>query len=267
MKALRYILMVSMFMGPVYAIAETAEEKGLRIAQEARARGEGFGAVEVLGVMVLRDARGNASNRTFVSRTLDGDGNVEDKGLLIFREPRDILGTALLTHSNRDRDDDQWLFLPAFKRVRRIASSNQSGSFVGSEFSFEDMRAAVVEKFNYRWLGDQPCPGAEDLTCWVNERRPKNSDSGYTRIVAWLDQEEFRVWQIEFFDRRGAFLKTLTLSGYRQYGGRFWRADLLRMVNHQTGKSTDLNWQRYEFGLDLDDGDFTTRALERSRPF
>ncbi len=252
---------------PTGVMAETAQEKGLRIAQEARDQGEGFGSVEAVGVMTLRDARGDTSNRAFVSRTLDGVGDVEDKGLMIFREPRDIRGTGLLTHSNKFRNDDQWLFLPAFNRVRRISSSGQSSSFVGSEFSFEDMRATIVEKYTYLWLRDEPCPGAPDLICSVNERRPTDSDSGYTRIVSWIDQEEYRVWQANFFDRRDAFLKTLTASSYHQYKNQFWRADLLVMVNHQTGKSTDLVWDSFDFDADFEDGDFSTRALERSRPF
>lgn len=267
MTACRLILLAFCLTVSGHAAAETPAEKGLRIAQEAREQGEGFGSVEAVGVMTLRDARGDTSNRAFVSRTLDGVDEVEDQSLLIFREPRDIRGTGLLTHSNRVRDDDQWLFLPAFNRVRRISSSGQSSSFVGSEFSFEDMRAVTVEKFTYLWLGDEPCPGARDLMCWVNERRPTDPDSGYSRIVSWLDQDEYRVWQAQFFDRRNAFLKTLTASSYHQYKNQFWRADLLQMVNHQTGKSTDLAWESFDFDADFGDGDFTTRALERSRPF
>jgi hypothetical protein len=253
------------FAGSGYA--ETPEEKGLRIAQETRDQGEGFGSVEAVGEMVLRDARGRSSSRAFVSQTLDGTGDVEDKGLIVFREPRDIEGTALLTHSNTERDDDQWIFLPAFNRVRRISASGQSNSFVGSEFSFEDMRSPTVEKYSYRWLRDEPCPGAPGLTCWVNERFPNDRESGYSRIVSWIDQDEYRIWKADYYNRRGEFLKTLTVSEFRLYKNRFWRAHILRMENHQNSKSTDLVWNTYDFEVRLNERDFTTRALERSRPF
>lgn len=267
MNALKLIVAAIFLLSVGQAVAETREEKGLRIAQETRDHDEGFGSVEAVGAMVLRDAQGDTSERSFVSRTLDGSGGVEDRSIILFRTPRDIEGTALLTISNLDRDDDQWLFLPAFNRVRRISASGQTSSFVGSEFSFEDMRVPVVDKYTYRWLGDERCPGAENLICWVNERHPRDTDSGYTRVISWIDQEEFRIWRVDYYDRRNAFLKTLTASSFQRYEGRFWRADFLTMVNHQTGKSTDLTWESYDFDVELNERDFTTRALERSRPF
>ena len=74
----------------------------------------------------------------------------------MFDEPRDVKGTALLIHAHRESADDQWLYLPALKRVKRISSSNQSGSFMGSEFAYEDMSSPEVEKFTYMYLRDEP---------------------------------------------------------------------------------------------------------------
>ncbi len=73
-----------------------------------------------------------------------------DKSLFVFDEPRDVQGTAFLIHAHREDADDQWLYLPALKRVKRISSANRSGSFMGSEFAYEDMTAQEVEKFTYR---------------------------------------------------------------------------------------------------------------------
>ena len=92
-----------------------------------------------------------------------------DRSLFIFDEPRDVAGTAMLVHSHKDAADDQWLYLPALTRVKRISSSNRSGSFMGSEFAYEDMSVPEVEKFTYRYLRDEPCG---ELTCTVVERFP-----------------------------------------------------------------------------------------------
>lgn len=249
---------------PPPAAAETPEEKGLRIAQEGVRSDEGFGDSEVAMTMVLRNRHGEESVRRFRTRTLElvDDG---DKTLSVFDEPADVKGTALLTHSHKAGDDDQWLYLPALKRVKRIASSNRSGSFVGSEFSYEDLSSQEVEKYTYRWLRDEPCPGAEDFACWVVERFPADENSGYTRQVSWIDRDAWRPWRIEFYDRKDSHLKTLVFGDYRLYLDRHWRAHSLSMANLQTGKSTDLAFDEFVFGQGLGDRDFDRRALSRAR--
>jgi outer membrane lipoprotein-sorting protein len=246
------------------ASAETPEEKGLRIAIEADAEDTGFGDYEVAMVMVLRNRHGEESVRNFRTKTLEvaDDG---DKSLAIFDEPADIKGTALLTYSHKTGSDDQWLYLPALKRVKRISSENKSGSFVGSEFAYEDLSSQEVEKYTYRWLADEPCPGADELTCWLIERIPVDESSGYTRQHLWIDQPEYRPWKIDFYDRKDSLLKTLTFADYREYLGRYWRAHEMRMVNHQTGKSTDLTFEDYAFRTGLSDRDFDQKALSRAR--
>ena len=246
------------------ATAETPEEKGLRISLEGVERDRGFGDSDVTMTMVLRNRHGEESVRHFRTRTLElhDDG---DKSLSTFEMPADVRGTALLTHTHKVGDDDQWLYLPALKRVKRISSSNRSGSFVGSEFSYEDLSSQEVEKYTYRWLRDEPCPGAESLACWVVERFPVDENSGYTRQVLWADQEAYRPWQIFFYDRKDAHLKTLTFADYEVYLDRHWRAHLLSMINHQTGKSTDITFEPFVFAQGLGDRDFDQRALRRAR--
>ena len=243
-------------------LAETAEEKGLRLAQEADARDAGFGDHVADMQMILRNRAGDESVRQIRIRVLEvqGDG---DKSLSLFDEPADIKGTAMLTYSHGLEPDDQWLYLPALKRVKRIASRNKSGPFMGSEFAYEDLGSQEVEKYSYRYLRDEPC--ADGLQCWVMERTPAYEYSGYSRQVVWLDQAEYRPIKTDFYDRKGDHLKTLVWSGYQEYAGRYWRADEMLMENHQTGKSTLLKWSNYRFKTGLDDGDFNKNALARLR--
>ena len=241
--------------------AETAEDKGLAIAVEADRRDAGFGDFSAHQRMTLRNRHGQESTREMNIKVLESpqDG---DKSLIVFDRPRDVKGTALLTHSHKVGDDDQWLYLPALKRVKRISSSNKSGSFMGSEFSFEDLTSQEVEKFTYKHLRDEPC-GA--LTCFVLERYPVDPDSGYTRQVAWLDQEAYRLWKVDYYDRKNALLKTFSASNYLQYEDKFWRAGEMSMVNHQTGKSTRLVWTEIKFRNGFSDRDFDRNSLSRAR--
>lgn len=243
------------------AHSETAEEIGLKIAGDARAREEGFRNFTAQQTMVLRNKHGQESQRSLRVKVIEvsTDG---DKSLFVFDEPRDVKGTALLIHAHRESADDQWLYLPALKRVKRISSSNQSGSFMGSEFAYEDLTPQEVEKFTYRYLRDEACG---DLTCTVTERFPVDKKSGYSRQLVWRDKDEFRVWKVEYYDRKNAHLKTLTLENYVQYLDRYWRAGEMTMVNHLTGKSTVLTWTDFKFQTDLDDRDFTRTGLRRAR--
>jgi outer membrane lipoprotein-sorting protein len=173
----------------------------------------------------------------------------------------------MLTWSHKEGADDQWLYLPALKRVKRISSSNKSGSFMGSEFSYEDLSSREVEKYTYRYLRDEPCPGEEfkGLTCFVSESFPAEKGSGYTKLVAWVDQKEYRSAKVEFYDRKKTHLKTLTFSGYKKYSDKFWRPTNLDIVNHQSDKSTKLVFKDYRFGVGLKPADFSQSALKRMK--
>lgn len=253
------LLASSLQVSAVYA--ETAEEKGLAIAIEADKRDEGWQDSSADMKMILRNKRGDESVRILRVKGFEmkDDGN---KSLTIFDQPADVRGTALLTYAHKVEDDDQWLYLPALKRVKRISSQNKSGPFMGSEFSFEDLAGAEVEKYTYKYLRDEPCG---ELTCFVVESYPKDENSGYTRQISWIDQQEYRSHKVEFYDRKQTLLKTLTLQLYKQYQGKFWRAHKSEMVNHQTGKSTDLIMANFQFQQGLDEEDFTQNSLKRAR--
>ncbi len=249
---------------PALAVAgETAADKGLRIANEADARYSGFGDSVAAMRMVLRNAQGDEATRALRIKTLEvNDEGEGDRTLVIFDQPRDIAGTALLSYAHGVDPDDQWLYLPELRRVKRISGANRAGPFMGSEFAFEDLTAPEVAKYSYLWLKDAACG---KLTCYVIERRPRYKDSGYSKEEVWLDTKALRPMRIDFFDRRGDKMKTLTYSGYRLYKGKFWRADNLYMQNLHTGKSTRLLISQFAFGTGLTKADFTRASLKRIR--
>lgn len=246
---------------PFTLAAETAEEKGLAIAVEADKRDEGFGDSTANMTMELRNKQGDSSTRYIRIKTFEviGDG---DKSMSIFDEPADVKGTAFLTFSHAIKPDEQWLYLPALKRVKRINSKNKSGPFMGSEFAYEDIASQEVEKYTYKYLRDETLNG---IDCFVMERYPAYEHSGYTRQVAWINKAEYRPEKVVFYDRKNSLLKTLTYEGYQQYLDKFWRADQMYMENHQTGKSTTLTWSDYQFKTGLEDRDFNKNSLKRAR--
>lgn len=257
---MRKLLILSLLcLTSVSSYAETPEEKGLAIAQEANRRDNGFGDYTAAMTMTLRNKQGDESTRRIRLAFLEV-ANDGDRGLTIFDEPADVKGTALLTHSHKTGDDDQWLYLPALKRVKRITSTNKSGSFMGSEFAFEDLSSQEVEKYRYKHLRDETYEGQP---VFVSERVPVSEYSGYTRQIVWVDQAEYRPWKIEYYDRKSSLLKTLVLENYKQYLGKHWRPNEMLMTNHQTGKSTVLKWSDYKFRVGLKPADFNQDSLKR----
>lgn len=242
-------------------------EKGTAIAQASKDMDLGFSDSQAIMRMVLTNAQGNESTRELRMMTLERRGSDEGNwSLIVFDHPRDIEGTALLTHAQILKADDQWMYLPKLGRVKRISSANKSGPFMGSEFAFEDFTAQEPGKFSHLWLRDEACPAPlETATCHVTERRPLYDKSGYTRQIVWTDTVDLQPRQIDYYDRKDARLKTLELTAYEKYLDQFWRAEDLFMVNHVTGKKTRLTWDNFEFQTGLTEKDFDKSSLAHTR--
>lgn len=248
----------------VFALSEpqqTAQQQGLDISVEAKNRDMGWGDSIADMRMFLRNEHGQESVREIKIKTLEQqtDG---DKSLTVFNKPKDVKGTAFLSFSHPAGADDQWLYMPAIKRVKRISSQNKTGPFMGSEFSFEDLGSFEVEKYTYKYLGDEEANG---LDSFVVEQHPVDENSGYTKRIVWVDKNEYRIHKTEFYDRKNTLLKTLINSDYELYLDKYWRANSAQMVNHQTGKSTELKWNNYAFKTGLKDSDFNRNSLKRVR--
>jgi outer membrane lipoprotein-sorting protein len=149
--------------------------------------------------------------------------------------------------------------------VKRISSTNKSGPFLGSEFAYEDLTAQELGKYDYQWLRDEPCPGADaGLQCYVVQRTPLYENSGYKRQIAWIDASEFLFRKIEFYNREDRLLKTLALTAYQRHD-KFWRPNDLMMTNHQNRRSTRLHVNSIRFKTGLTESDFTEQSIERLR--
>jgi outer membrane lipoprotein-sorting protein len=260
---LSFPVVVALALSALSQAAENPVAKGEAVAREADRRDLGFGDTRADMKMILENRRGQTSERLMRIQILEvPDENDGDKSLVIFDQPRDITGTALLSFAHILEADDQWLYLPALKRVKRISSRNKSGPFVGSEFAYEDMTAQELKKYSHKWVRDEACG---ELECFVLEQRPLYEKSGYTRLVTWYDKAEYRVQRVDYYDRKGDLLKTLTYDDYRQYLGKYWRAHDMFMVNHRTGKKTRLVFKKYGFQTGLKNRDFTRSRLKRSR--
>ena len=242
---------------PVFADAE----RGLEIAKTMRERERGFDNFTADMEMVLISSSGKESLRRLRVRVLEvkDDG---DKNLAIFDAPADVKGAAFLSHTHILKADDQWLYLPSLKRVKRIAPANKTAPFMGSEFSYEDLASPEVEKYTYKYVGEDSAAGQ---AAFLLERYPVDKHSGYSRQLVWVERDRYIAVKIEFYDRRGEKFKTLVSSEFKQYLDRYWRASQMNMQNHRSGKRSVLRWTNYQFRQDVKAQDFIPSGLSRIR--
>jgi len=240
---------------------QAAQEKGMTISLETKTRDTGWMDFTADMHMILRNEQGQESVREVKMKSLEVETD-GDKSLTVFNKPKDIKGTAFLNYSHSAGADDQWLYLPSLKRVKRISSRNKSGPFMGSEFSFEDLSSFEIEKYTYNYLGDEFVSGMDSFKV---EQFPTDENSGYSKRIVWVDKDEYRIIKVEFYDRKKSLLKTLSYNDFKLYLDKFWRANTSTMINHQNGKSTELKWNNYNFKTGLSDSDFSRNSLKRVR--
>jgi len=244
-------------------VAATPEARGLAVFEEADRRASGFGDMQVQLTMVLRNRKGDEVERELSLKQLEESAG-GDKLMVVFNTPKAIRGTALLSHGQLTREDDQWLYLPALKRVKKIASRNRTGPFLGSEFSYEDLSTQEVSKYTYRYLREEDCEGGR---CHVIERKPgPNLFSGYLRQEFWVDSKHYRTLKVDYYNRGDRLSKTLVASDFEQFPNGLWKPARMLMSNLVTGKSTELRWRDFEFGVGLSaERDLSTASLRRVR--
>lgn len=187
---------------------------------------------------------------------------IGEKRKFVFQKPRDVKGTVILIDSRVIEDDKQWIFLPAFKRIKRISSRNRKTAFVGSQFSYEDLASQEKEKYRNTLSGETKIG---DIACYRVKRIPVYQDSGYAYLMAYVDKARSRYIRIEYFDHNDKRLKTMDISDYKLYQDHFLLASSYKMVDHSNNKTTIMLWNNIKLKNGYSQADFTSNALKRTR--
>lgn len=245
------------------AVAQADSDKAARgreIAQTVDGNDAGFVDYVVVGKMTVKRPGGISASREFEMSTLElrDDG---DKRLVVFSQPRDLAGFVSLTHTHPQAPDDQWIYLPATKRSKRLASRDKTGSFAGSEFSYEDIATWELSNYDYEFIQDEPC-GEPVTTCHTIANIPKYTYSGYQKLVETIDPRIWQPVQIVYYDRQGRELKRLQFFDYQQFEGKHWRPGRIVMTNSNDQSESEIIWENYRFKTGLRESDLTEARLE-----
>lgn len=230
---------------------------GRELMEKIQKKNENYIGAESKMVMTLIDAHGNKVERIMTSMVLEGTGKKGDKSITAFEKPLDVKGTKLLTWTMKDGANKQWLYLPKFKRVKKINARNQSGSFMGSEFSYEDIAGQQIDKYKYKIL-------SEDKETWTVQATPTDK-SGYSKIVSVVRKDIMVPKKADYYDRKGELLKTSTFEMFKKYKGAgktFDVADKIVMENTQTKKKSIIEWTKRKIGVKLKDNKFKSTKLK-----
>ena len=209
-------------------------------------------------------ARNGAVTERLMDQYSKKDPGGNNRSVIVFGEPASIRGTRFLTIENQGRANDQWIFLPSLGMVRRIAAAEGSGSFLGTDFSYDDISSAErrTDLDNHRLLREERF---RERDCYVIESVPVDTGYQYSRMLQWIDRENYVPHKVELYDRRGTHVKTLEILELREVQGRL-APTVTRMTTHAAGTSTSLNVQNLRYDDNIPESVFTTNFLETGRP-
>ncbi len=254
---MRTILIISMFTAaPLLLSAQDAAEISKKAADIIDIE-----AMEMAATLDIHDHRGNVRTRqvAIATRTFNGTA----KTLIRFLSPADVRGTSMLVHDHENGGDDMWIYMPALRRTRRIVSSERSASFMGSEFTNADMGSRSVADYNHDLLGSETVDGRE---CWVVESVPLTEqmaeENGYSRMVAWVDKENYHTCRVEYYDLDSELHRVMTISDYRRQQGDHYWAFSMQVRNVQNNRWSEMKVDRFQAESELAEAQFEVSALE-----
>ncbi|MDR0590198.1 MAG: outer membrane lipoprotein-sorting protein [Spirochaetaceae bacterium] len=212
--------------------------------------------------MVITAKDGTTSERVLDQYSKDGPrGN---RTIIAFQRPSSVANTRFLTMENPGSPDDRWIFLPALGKVRRIAASEGSGSFMGTDFSYDDISSTSrdAELDTHTLLREEDFNGQ---VCYVIESVPKDRSYQYSKMVQWIGKSTLISYRIDLYDRRGTLVKQVEILDVKELQGRLTPV-ATRMNTIAAGTSTTITMDILKYDDPVPEGVFTTSYLETGRP-
>lgn len=212
----------------------------------------------------------NASGQTRL-RITNGNSKLQKNEIDYFRmirfvEPADVKGTGVLTIEHSGGDDDVWIYLPALKKSRRIASSEKSSSFMGTEFSYADILSPKVDDYTHKVLRSEQFNG---IDCYVVESIPVSAkvedETGYSKKISWIRKDNFIENKVEYYDKAKNILKTMVTDLITEIDKDHhkWFPLKKEVTNHQTNRKTIMEMSDIKVNTGAKDDQFSTKYLER----
>jgi len=258
-KYYKTVLAIVIFVALSAQAAMSANDSALQIANKSEDAINMAKDSKSEMVMGIFDKNGSKRERRLISYAKNYPDDSR-KALLVFDYPADIRGTSFLVWSLKNKDNQQWLYLPALGRIRQISTSDQDGSFMGSDFSYYDMGVKNTDDFNYKLIKEEVSGNAP---CYVIESVPKKS-SVYGKIVSWIRKDNYIPVRLDIYDQSGVFLKQCLSSQIQTISG-IPTPIHIEMRQAQGGKYTTIDFKNIKYNSGVTDDIFTQRYMQKGK--
>jgi hypothetical protein len=256
--AMKILCLSLMFASSVWAQADGAEA----VIKKVRDHNQGFVSEVSEMSLFIQDEKGQSVERKLKAKTIEvNSSEVGNKSLIEFVSPADVKGTRLLSWLNRKEEKSQWIYLPALKKKKRILAGNQNSSFMGSEFTFEDVGGREIDLFTYKMLKVEGKSGAQ---VWTIEQTSKKDSSQKMKLT--IDEKMMAIVKAEYLNPRGEVSKVSEMKNFQSFKVKdrtIYRAAEVTMSNKENMKSSSFKWSKRELGTALNENDFNPNLIER----
>jgi hypothetical protein len=255
---------------PVASLSQSADSNSVEADEimERSFRAYYFAGEDAKGMMTMKliNKKGNTRQRVMTMLRRNQENSGEQKYFIYFHEPSDVRRLTFMIWKYPEREDDRWIYIPAIDLIRRIAAEDKYSSFVGSDFSYEDVSGRNPSEDTHKVLGDEMLDGRD---AFVIESLPRTS-AAFTRRVSWIDKESFLPLKIEYYDLQDQLQRVFTANALEDItagegsDSRVYRTIMKRtMENIRTGHRTEVMVKSVSYDLGLKDDDFSERHMRR----
>jgi len=256
----RISVLTMLLLGATFLSAQAAGADASSIVNSAKNRVQSD-TISSRSRMVITAKNGSTSERLLDQYSKDGPNG--GRTVIVFQRPANVAGTRFLTMDTASGTTDQWIFLPELGKVRRIAASESGGSFMGTDFSYDDIssvdRDAALD--THTLLREETLNGS---ACHVIQSVPKDSSFQYSKTISWIDKESSLIYKTEMYNRRGELVKTMEMSNFKDVQGRLTPMQT-KISTVAAGTSTTIYMEIMKYDDPIPDGVFTTAYLETGR--
>ena len=257
---MKKLLFFALLTGASLVLYAQGAESAESIVRESRDRIKAD-TVSTRSRMVIQTRTGSTTERLIDQYSKDGPKG--KRTVIVFQKPETVAGTRFLTMENPGSADDRWIFLPGVGKVRRMAASEGSSSFVGTDFSYDDIastsRNASLD--THTLLREEELNG---VTCYVIQSVPKDSSYQYSKMILWIAKDTKLTMKIELYDKRNNLVKVAEMSGIKEVQGRL-TTTVTKMTTLAAGTSTTIFMDIIRYDDHVPDSVFTTAYLETGR--
>ncbi len=256
MKTLKLSSIILAFL-LVVNISAKAQLTGRQIVEKAYNQPTGDDRVSTL-TMTLINSHGKTRVRK-IQQFMKDFGDVE-KSIMFFVSPADIKNTSFMNWSyNSDKADDQWIYLPALKKTKRISSDSKSDYFMGSDFTYDDLGDRKLDADEHKLIKEENVDGVD---CYVVESLSKDEDYMYSKTITWINKSNFMGVKKEFYDEDGELLKILSIGKAEKISG-FWTITKSEMNNVQKNHKTTIELSNVKINTGVPASKFSERMMMR----